>query len=63
MEHATSNLIMNEETMDEKKRSNLKLGDVVQTLQDLAGSDEETVAVLAHLIRTRQVRRPAAAHQ
>lgn len=63
MEHAASNLIMNEETMDEKKRSILKLGDVVQTLQDLAGSDEETVAVLAHLIRTRQVRRPAAAHQ
>ena len=63
MEHAASNLIMNEEIMDEKKRPLLKLGDVVQTLQDFAGSDEETVAVLAHLIRTRQVRRPAAAHQ
>lgn len=63
MEHAASSLIMNEEAMDEKKRSILKLGDVVQTLQDLAGSDEETVAVLAHLIRTRQVRRRAAIHQ
>ena len=49
--------------MNIRKRSNLTLGDVVQALQDLAGSDDEAVAVLAHMIRTRQVQRTSAAAQ
>ena len=46
--------------MNTQEGSNLTLRDVVQALQELVGSDDEAVAVLAHLIRTRRVQRPAA---
>ena len=47
--------------MSAHRSSSLTLGDVVQALQDLTDSDDEAIAVLAHMIQTRRVRLTTAA--
>jgi len=40
-----------------KKISRITIRDLVQALQDCTRSDEEVVAVIEHLMRTRRLRR------
>jgi hypothetical protein len=43
-----------------KRRVRLTILDLVREIQDHALNDEEVVAVLAYLLRTRRILRPAA---
>lgn len=41
------------------QRRSLTIEDLVQAIQDIARSDEEVVAVLQHMLRTKRIVRPA----
>jgi hypothetical protein len=41
------------------RNRSLTIEDLVHAIQDIARSDEEVVAVLEHMLRTRRIVRPA----
>jgi hypothetical protein len=44
--------------MMKSESSQMTIQELVQTIQDIARSDEEVVAVFAHMLRTGRVLRP-----
>ena len=48
------------EDLEMKRVRSVTLGELVQTVQDIAGSDEEVVAVITHMLLTRRLLRTKA---